>query len=97
MSDWRLQSQERYLQGITLRRMAYFRWSESWDHDHCQFCWAEFMTPQDTPPGYEQAGKPIQHEGYANEGVEGQGDHYWWICTECFSDFVDTFEWQVAT
>ena len=91
--DWRLQGQEANLQGITLRRMPYFRWSDTWDHDHCEFCWAEFMTPEDTPPDYEE---PVQHEGYATEGIEGQRDHYSWICVECFEDFKDRFKWRVA-
>jgi hypothetical protein len=95
--DWRLTGQEEYLSGITLRRMPYFRWSESWDHDHCDFCGAEFMTPEDTPEGYEHAGKPIQHEGYTNEGVAGRKDHYWWVCGECFEDFSERFRWTVVT
>ena len=95
--DWRLQGQETYLSGIALRRMPYFRWSESWDHDHCEFCGAEFMTPEDTPEGYEHAGDPIQHEGYTNEGVPDQEDHYWWICDECFVDFSNRFGWIVVT
>ena len=94
--DWRLMGQEEDLLGITLRRLPYFRWSESWDHDHCEFCGAKFMTADDTPAGYEYAAKPIQHEGYTNEGVPGQRDHYWWICDECFADFSGRFEWRVA-
>lgn len=77
-----------HLVGITLRRMPYFRWSESWDHDHCELCWAKFMVASD-------AGDPeVEHEGYANEGVEGIRDHYWWICVDCFAERAGEFGWR---
>lgn len=51
MKDWRLTHQENYLQGKVLR---YSRWEKSgkagWDHDHCEFCWAEF--PAEYEAGY---------------------------------------------
>lgn len=94
--DWRLMGQEKYLSGITVRRMPYFRWSESWDHDHCEFCGAMFMVPEDLISGSSEADEHIQHEGYANEEVPDQTDHYWWICDDCFVDFSETFAWRVA-
>lgn len=42
MDDWRLQGQENYLQGARLIFKAYKKPSDSWDHDHCDFCGAEF-------------------------------------------------------
>lgn len=51
--DWRLQGQEKYLQGATLQRTAYKKWSETWDHDHCEFCWAKFSEREnDLHEGY---------------------------------------------
>jgi ribosomal protein S18 acetylase RimI-like enzyme len=35
----------------------------------------------------EHAGKPIQREGYASQGVEGRRDGYWWVCIAYFEDF----------
>lgn len=93
--DWRVEGHED-LVGITLRRMPYFRWNESWDHDHCELCGAKFMTPEDTPPGYTDHGDPVQQEGYTNEGVEGGTDHYAWICVQCFTDLAERFDWRVA-
>lgn len=29
------------------------------------------------------------HEGYATD------DNYHWVCTKCFNDFKDMFEWKV--
>ena len=41
-NDWRLQGQEKYLTNRKLMRIPYFRWSKTWDHDHCDFCFATF-------------------------------------------------------
>ena len=31
------------------------------------------------------------HEGYAT------ADEYYWVCDECFADFMEKFKWKVAT
>jgi hypothetical protein len=41
--DWRLHGQEKYLSGVPLTLKKYTKWSETWDHDHCEFCMAKFM------------------------------------------------------
>ena len=41
--DWRLQGQEEFLQGVQLYWRHYARYSENWDHDHCEFCGVKFM------------------------------------------------------
>ena len=79
-NDWRLTDQEQYLKGVTLYWREYTRWSESWDHDHCEFCWAKFMV-EDYPD--------VLHEGYTTE------DQYRWICKKCFEDFKNMFEWKI--
>ncbi len=81
-NDWRLTGQEKYLKGVTLYWREYTRWSESWDHDHCEFCWAEF-TVEDHPD--------VLHEGYTTE------DEYRWICKKCFEDFKEIFAWKIRT
>jgi len=82
--DWRLQGQDRYLQGVTLVRRPYRRYSKNpnWDHDHCEFCGAKFMLG-DLPD--------VLHEGYATI------DDYHWICETCFEDFRERFAWQVVS
>lgn len=55
-NDWRLQGQEKYLAGKKLMKVPYFRWSKTWDHDHCDFCWATFSEY-----------KNDLHEGYVTE------------------------------
>ncbi len=79
-NDWRLTGQEKYLKGVTLYWREYTRWSESWEHDHCEFCWAKFMV-EDYPD--------VLHEGYTTE------DNYRWICKKCFEDFKDIFNWII--
>jgi hypothetical protein len=81
--DWRLNGQERYLDGAVLVRRAYRRnpGNPTWDHDHCAFCQAKFMV-EDIPD--------VLHEGYTT------ADDYHWICDDCFADFTDRFHWVVT-
>ncbi len=79
-NDWRLRGQEEYLKAVPLRWKKYTRRSESWEHEHCEFCWAKFMQ-EDYPE--------VLHEGYTTE------DSYRWICNQCFEIFKDLFEWKV--
>ncbi len=78
--DWRLQGQERYLQGAALHPARWRRPRPEWDHDHCEFCWAKFM--EEELPG-------VLHYGYTTV------DHYRWVCEACFEDFRDRFAWRV--
>jgi hypothetical protein len=80
--DWRLTNQENYLKGVTLVRRSYRQYAKNpnWDHDHCDFCWAEFC--------FKQCEGALQ-EGYATL------DDYHWICPTCFEDFKDMFEWKI--
>jgi hypothetical protein len=53
MNDWRLQGQERFLQGVMLRKKQYRRYRNDWDHDHCEFCGAKFSEDEkDLHVGY---------------------------------------------
>jgi hypothetical protein len=79
-NDWRLTNQETYLKGVPLCRKKYVQYSDSWEHEHCEFCWAKFMN-EDAPD--------VLREGYATE------DNYRWICGQCFEDFKDLFQWEV--
>ena len=79
-SDWRLQGQERFLQGATLHRARWTRPRPDSDHDHCEFCGSKFM---------EEELPDVLHEGYTT------ADRYRWVCEPCFKDFVDRFGWRV--
>jgi len=80
--DWRLTNQEEYLKGVSLHWSQYTALSETWTHDHCEFCWAEFAEGDE--PGTLQFGYTTR-------------DRYRWICEKCFHDFREKFEWTLAT
>ena len=79
LDDWRLTNQLSYLKGATLSLQPYAPASALNDHDHCEFCFAKFMT--DESPDTITS-------GYATT------DRYRWVCKTCFSDFADLFEWR---
>ena len=89
--DWRLTNQESYLQGVTLIRKPYTAYSETWEHDHCSFCWAKFMDANDPERDPEALS-----EGYATTAEHASGADYHWVCPACFDDFVELFGWHVA-
>ncbi|WP_412063595.1 hypothetical protein [Rubrivirga sp. IMCC45206] len=80
--DWRLTGQEAYLTGVALCWREYRRYSETWDHDHCEFCWSKFAEPSVNPEAL--------HAGYATL------DEYRWVCNQCFGDFRQRFGWTIA-
>lgn len=54
--DWRLQGQDGYLSGVTLRWKKWKSPSATWNHDHCEFCWEKFSELPET-----------LHEGYTTK------------------------------
>ena len=80
IDDWRNTGQDEYLMGVTLVFKKYTTYSESWNHDHCEFCMAKFsvLIPN------------CLTEGYNTE------DNYRWICKECFEDFKEHFKWKIT-
>lgn len=79
-NDWRLTNQEGRLTGRPMARIPYFRWSETWDHEHCDFCGSKFSSAEDD-----------LHEGYVTAD-----DWYTWVCPECFEDFREMFRWELV-
>ena|SRR2546421_8085884 len=69
-NDWRIHGQQTYLHAATLVRKRYTAWSEHWDHDHCEFCWAMFMDPDLSPESrkFVDENPEILTEGYAVQG-----------------------------
>lgn len=80
LNDWRLQAQEKYLQGALLFYKNYADRKTETDHDHCEFCRAKLS---DTIANALQA-------GYTTE------DNYRWICKQCFEDFKHMFQFKVG-
>jgi len=76
-TDWREQGQEAYLTGLKFWNKKYKKFSESWEHDHCEFCNAKFCESENE--------SECENVGYATD------DNYRWICETCFSDFKDKY------
>lgn len=83
MEDWRLQGQERYLMGKKLYPIKFTRYSDKWDHEHCDFCFATFSD-------YDGD----LHEGYCTEPSNTATSK--WICSECYADFKEYFGWVLC-
>jgi hypothetical protein len=79
-TDWRLQGQEKFLQGVSLFHRPYQVYRPGWDHDHCEFCSCKFSL--DIADALKV--------GYAT------ADNYHWICEPCFEDFKERFQWRVV-
>lgn len=97
LDDWRLGGQESYLRGASLVWRRYRARSETWDHDHCVFCWAKFLDPEFSEFYRRQAAEhpDIQVEGYTTTAEHEHGADYHWICKLCFDDFAEHFQWRV--
>lgn len=51
MADWRLFNQKNYLKDQRLKFQSFVIEHESWDHDHCSFCFAR-ISPYDIEVAY---------------------------------------------
>jgi hypothetical protein len=81
--DWRVRGQALHLQGRTLVWAVWRPYRDGWDHDHCEFCWAEISD------------RPIDDHTQYNAAWVTADDHYSWICPGCFEDFRLRFDWEV--
>lgn len=97
--DWRLNGQDRYLHGAALVHQKYTVWTETWEHDHCEFCFAKFMDPNfsELHRQFIEENADVLIEGYATSDGDESGARYRWICDACLEDFKDRFEWTVST
>jgi hypothetical protein len=80
MSDWRIEN-VKFTRGAVLFFRKYARYSDVWDHDHCEGCVATFM---------ESGGPDTLQEGYCTE------DKCRWICPNCFNDLKDEMGWKLG-
>ena len=83
--DWRRESARR-LDGFTLHHRPYQRWSEAWDHNHCEACWATFSL--EVPNGLRQ--------GYAPGADDPFGACYSWVCETCVSELAADCGWHTS-
>lgn len=97
--DWRWRDHGEFLDGVKLRFMQYQPYSESWDHDHCEFCWAKFLPIDRAEEWARLAPKDrdtIVTEGYTTTDAYPQGAEYVWICRRCFDDFDHLVDWVIV-
>ncbi len=96
--DWRLTGQEDILSRATLVRKPYRAPSATWEHDHCEFCWAKFMDPNFSEEHrlYIETHPDVATEGFTTTDERANGADYYWICADCYADFADRFGWRVA-
>jgi hypothetical protein len=80
-TDHELLERLAYLRGAVWSWVTWSSPSEQWDHDHCVVCWARF-------------GGAWLAEGYAAAGPAGQPEYHW-LCSSCFRDRRDLFDWTV--
>lgn len=81
--QWRLDNAHD-LKGLRLQRRAWWRWSVTWDHDHCGGCWAKFAE-------FDKPG--ILHEGYTTCEDHPNGAGYHWVCVTCFDIIGQEMGW----
>ena len=79
--DWRLMGQEKYLKGVTLKRVQPKKYvvgkNSHLFHAHCEFCMNKIT------------GETLD-ECFTTQ----DGSH--WICKDCFQDFTNQFNWNVV-
>jgi hypothetical protein len=67
----------------------------SWDHDHCDFCWAAFMAATG-PRGQQKVREGDPEVFTAGYTPADPATARVWICSACFEDFRDRFGWTVV-
>lgn len=77
-----------YLFGSAFTQKPYRKWSDNWDHDHCEVCWRTIA---------EFEGDNIIRAGYASTATEKWKADYHWICPECFERHREHMRWAVVT
>jgi hypothetical protein len=96
--DWRLTDQESWLHGAELIWKRYRARSETWEHEHCVFCWAKFMDPDfsETHRHHIAEHPDVLTKGYTTTASHAQGADYHCICKPCFEDFAERFASRVV-
>lgn len=76
-NDWRRQGQERYLMKVKLVPKEYHPHSTEWDHDHCEFCGAEFsLRDGDLKKGFSTEDN---YRWICNDCFEDFKDEFCWM------------------
>lgn len=69
--------------------------SETWEHEHCLFCWTKFMDPEFSEAHRRLIEKhDVLTEGYTTTDEHPQGAGHW-VCPQCVGDFAKEFGLRV--
>jgi hypothetical protein len=85
--------------GASLAWRAYEAPSESWDHDHCVFCWTGFG-PGGTSAGYtddirqSEAGRRLPFG--SGTLISSPAQTVRWVCAGCAEAYRDGFGWRTT-
>lgn len=82
--------QDQYLPpGTALTRTRYRARSETWEHEHCAFCWAKLMDPDFSGEHrrFIEEHPDVLTEGYTTTSEHPRGAKWRWVCPQCFDDF----------
>jgi hypothetical protein len=87
--DWRRMGQEDFLPpGTRLVYAPYHAAVDSWETEHCLFCFTPFLAPDVVESNVRLRGREgLLTSGYTTteEHREGAGSH--WVCAPCMQDF----------
>ena len=61
--DWRLKRPRKYMERITLQFNQFKAFREGMDSDHCEFCWAKFVT-EPKPDAHHEISKLQKRKEY---------------------------------
>ncbi len=68
------------LRGAQFKYQAYKMPKPTWDHDHCEFCWAKFM---------ESGNTDALLEGYYCKSEDT------WVCPKCYEEKNVEYQWEL--
>lgn len=92
--DWRRMGQENELPpGTTLVFKSYRARSETWEHEHCRFCFTKFMDPgfSDAHRRFIEEHEDVLTEGFTTTDEHKKGADWHWVCPTCAEDFAGEF------
>lgn len=88
--DWRLtQGADRFLRNAAVRWQTFKKRRPDWDHEHCAFCWATFVDPEDVARYTARRDQAVLTEGFATTAEHPRGEAYCWVCNDCFAELAE--------
>ncbi len=79
-------------------RERYRARSQTWEHEHCLFCFTKFMDPEfsEAHRRFIEEHPDVLTEGYTTTAAHESGADWSWVCPPCFEDFADEFAFRLV-